>query len=135
MARPRVNVKKRKHKARTRWFKLERLVGDEKLFVQNVEGHDFHVREDVEGVLVVKTPRELAKYPDHLVRVREKLGKMLNDAGLDLPLLMIPDDIEFARFRKLPDHEAQELERRCEQPGYRATTTKLTEKTPTEGSA
>jgi len=126
-------MKKKKHKPRTRWFKLERLVGEEKAFVQNVEGHDFHVREDIKGILVVKTPRELAQHPEHLVRVRDKLGKALEDAGIRIPLLMIPDDIEFARFCKLPDHEARMLEQRCEKPGYVATG--LTESTPTEGSA
>jgi len=128
MAKPRINKKRR---PRTKWFKLERLVGEEKLFVQDVEGHDFHVREDVEGLLVVQTPRN--RPPEDLVKMREVVISFLKKAQVDLPVLFVPDDIEFARFRKLHDHEAQELERRCEQPGYRAG--ELKANTPTEGSA
>ena len=117
---------------RSPWFKLERLVGNDAV-VQEVSDHEFHVREDVEGLLVVQTPRELSKHPQHLVRVQKALVEALKNAGIDLPLLMIPDDIAFARFRELPPREAKELERQCSQPGFRAKN--ITVDTPTEGSA
>jgi len=126
------NLKKKRTRTKHhgKWFKLERLAGDE--MIQNVEGHEFHVREEIAGVLVVQTPRELSRYPEHLVRVRDKLGKMLEEAGVKLPILMIPDDIRFARFRECAEHENLELERRITS-GFQAK--ELTISTPTKGSA
>lgn len=71
----------------------------------------FSVREDIPGVLVFQAPNGLANHPQRIQGILNALQRALIGAGVNMPLVMIPSDVRFAKFRECDAERVLELDR------------------------
>lgn len=95
-------------KTPAKWYELEALVGEERTI--SFEDNRFNAREDIPGVLIFQVSNELANYPQRLQGIMKALQETLIGAGVNMPLIMMPSDARFARFRECDVEKARELD-------------------------
>lgn len=93
------------------WFEIVALSNKDDAEVQVVEGSQLFIRGGFENVIIVQVPNDIA-ISEHSQQILRSIEALMNKAGIKKDVMVVPQSLEFCRFKLVTGELSTVLEKR-----------------------